>query len=578
MRRRGLLAYVGTVAALAGAAIVAVALGQDAAAFERPWLIAAFAAAIVVEHLFATRLAHEGDQGETTTHEESFLVAAAFLLAPLDVLAVFAAGFLGGNLLLRRSPLKAVFNVATMIVCAAVAVATISGIRGGDELTPRALVAVAAGTVAFVVVNRLLIAGVLALAGGARFAAALTDDLRARTLVSAANASIGFLAGLAAATELWTLPVGLVALVALHFAFTGHARARAERQKLADVVASSSDGIVSIDANGRVRSWNPACEEMTGYPADHVLGLALRDVGRMLAAERELSGDDSSTRAPSTAQIRTADGATRWIRISRAPLPEGGYVLVVHDETTRRHVDEIRAQQDREQIRSDLVATVSHELRTPLTSILGFAQTLLRRDNDGDRHKRYLEIIVEEAKRLKNLIDDLLDIRVAAAGGFTVEFERLDIATAVADEVAIFAEQTDTHVVKLERPPLPLWVRGDPQRLRQVVANLISNAIKYSPRGGEIFVLAARANGQVRVAVSDRGVGIPADQQAEIFTRFFRVRSPDTRAVPGAGLGLAVSRAIIESHGGRIGFESTEREGSTFYFELPAYEQDEDGE
>ena len=571
MKRHALRAYVAGVTALCGAAVIVAAVVWDGGVGDRPWLVFAFAAAIAVEHLFGTSLAHEGGQRETTTHEESFLVAAAFLVPPLGILAVFAAGFAAGNVLMRRDPLKTVFNVATMILCAAAALATIAALGGADELTPRVILAVAAGALAFIVVNRLLIAGVLALAGGARFTAALTDDLRARSLVSGANAAIGLLAGLAAAVHLWTLPVGLLALVALHFAFTGHGRARAEQQKLADLVASSSDGIVAVDAGRRVRAWNPACEEITGHPAERVLGLPVREVSALVGAEREPRVADLPSGARAwTARIRTARGETRWIRVSRAPLPEGGYVLVIHDDTTRRHVDEIRAQQEREQLRSDFVATVSHELRTPLTSILGFAQTLLRHKSDPAQEQKYLGIIVDEAKRLKSLIDDLLDLRQAALGRLAVDLQRVDVVATLADEVEVLSAQADAHAVTLERPDAPLWVRADPQRLRQVVSNLLSNAIKYSPGGGEVNVSAAAANGRVRISVRDRGIGIPPDQQAEIFTRFFRVRSPATRAIGGTGLGLAVSRAIVESHGGRIGFESVEGEGATFYFELPA--------
>ncbi len=578
--RPKLHAYVAAVAALAAGTVVHTAVLSDARLGDRPWLVLAFAAAITVEHLFSTRLVRGRSEGETTTHEESYLVAAAFVLGPLGVVAVLGAGFAGGNVLLRRPPLKTVFNVASMIVAAALAIAVIEAIGGTDDLAPRVVVAVAAGTFAFALVNILLLAGVLRLAGGARFLATLTDDLRARSLMTAANAAIGLLVGLAAAVHLWTLPVGVVALVALHFAFTGHGRARAERQKLANIVAAASDAIVTVDAERRVRSWNPACEEITGYRTARVLGLPIDEVSALLEAECEPrdadapAAPDAPARGEWTARIRTASEDRRWIRVSRAPLPEGGYVLVIHDETTRRHVEEIRAQQEREEFRSDFVATVSHELRTPLTSILGFAQTLLRHDADAAQEERYLAIIIDEAERLKHLIDDLLDLRQAALGGLAFDLERVDVASTLAAEVDRFAAQSDLHVVMLERPDEPLWVRADPQRLRQVVANLLSNAIKYSPGGGEVRVSAAATNGRVRVTVRDRGVGIPADQQAAIFTRFFRARSAATKAIGGTGLGLALSRAIVESHGGRIGFESAEGEGATFYFDLPAESDD----
>lgn len=567
MRRSALHAYVGAVAALAGGAFVLAAVFTEGVLGERPWLVVALAAAITVEHLFSTRVAHDRREGETTTHEESYLIAGAFLLAPVGVLTVFAVGFAGGNVLLRRPPLKTVFNVVSMVVAAAAAVAVIAAIGGVDDLTPRAVAAVAAGAAAFTLVNRMLMAGVLVLAAGASFVATLTDDVRARSLITAANAAVGLLVGVAAAVHLWTLPVGLVALVTLHFAFTGHGRARAERQKLANIVAAASDAIVTVDGDRRVRSWNPACEEITGYGAERVVGLPIGEVSALLEAEREPRDGDGADAAGApargawTARIRTAAGERRWVRVSRAPLPEGGYVLVIHDETTRRHVDEIRAQQEREEFRSDFVATVSHELRTPLTSILGFAQTLLQHPVDASQQQRYLSIIVAESERLKRLIDDLLDLRQAALGGLAFDLERVDVVSTIAEEVDLFAAKSDAHVVTLNRPDTPLWVRADSQRLRQVVANLLSNAVKYSPGGGEVRVSAAATNGRVRVTVRDRGLGIPADQHGDIFTRFFRVRSPATKSIGGTGLGLALSRAIVDRTAARWGSRAWRAKG-----------------
>ena len=268
-------------------------------------------------------------------------------------------------------------------------------------------------------------------------------------------------------------------------------------------------------------------------------------------------------------RIRAADGETRWVAVSRAPLPEGGSVLVLRDDTTRRQLDEMLAQQKQERLRADLVAAVSHELRTPLTSILGFTQTLLHQEVDEEARRRYLRIMEKAGERLRELIDDLLDLRQIEEGRFRVEPARLDLGEVLAEQVEVAAAQSEEHTLVLDLPPHPLPVRGERQRLGQVVANLISNAIKYSPNGDDIHVSAVAADDRVRVFVRDSGIGIPAEQQPFIFTRFFRVESPDTREIGGTGLGLTLSREIVEAHGGQIGFDSTEGEGSTFYFDVP---------
>ena len=560
------------VAAASAAALVAVSGSQG---LGRPWLIAAFAGAIALEHLYETRLLRKRDHGESTTHEESFLVAMTLLAPPLSVVVAFAAGFLAGNVIRRRSPLKSLFNVAAMVLAVSAALLVVEALGGGQGTSASAAAAAVAGVALFIVLNRALISGVLAVAGAGSFRENLADDLGPRALVLSGNVSIGLLAGLAGAAHAWTLPFGLAAMVVLHFTFSGHVRARAEQQKLAELVASSSDGIVSVDARGRVRSWNSASERITGYAADSVVGLPLDEVSRLLEAKREgdadvAPADDRDGVEPRHFRIRTAGGESRWVRVGRAPLPEGGSVFIIHDETTRREVEEMRSQQERERLRSDLLATVSHELRTPLTSILGFTQTLLTHEIDEEERRRFLEIVRSEAQRLKELIDDLLDIRLMSEGRVSIESGRVDLRGVLSEQVAVFSGESGAHAVVLDVPPDGLWVRGERRRLGQVVANLLSNAIKYSPAGGEVRVSAKRRDGVVHVAVRDAGIGIADADQPEIFTRFFRAASPELRDIRGTGLGLALSREIVEAHGGRIGFESTRGRGSTFYFELPA--------
>ena len=238
-------------------------------------------------------------------------------------------------------------------------------------------------------------------------------------------------------------------------------------------------------------------------------------------------------------------------------------------ESAHRELEEQNAQlRQSDRMKSELVNTVSHELRTPLAGVLGFTRLLLTRDFDPERRRHYLGVVDAQARRLAELIDRFLDVRRIEEGRFVQVEEEVDVASLLRDEAQLYDAQSGQHQVDVELPPEPLIVRGDPDGLRQVIGNLLSNAIKYSPGGGTVELAAEREGDSVRVVVKDEGMGIPAGQQAGIFTKFFR-GDVASSGISGTGLGLALSRDIVESHGGRIGFTSAEGKGTTFWLELP---------
>jgi len=219
-------------------------------------------------------------------------------------------------------------------------------------------------------------------------------------------------------------------------------------------------------------------------------------------------------------------------------------------------------------MRADFVSLVSHELRSPMAAVIGSAQTLQQRwrELSPEHRASFLALIADETSRLASLIEDVLDTSRIEAGAFTYVFDDIDVGALTEEAVATASVGQDEVPVRATvKRPLPT-VRGDRVRLRQVLSNLIDNAVKYSDAGAEVMVEVAALNSHVLVQVRDRGPGIPRDQQRLIFEKFGRVRGSSK---PGSGLGLFIARSIAEAHGGSVDVRSVIGEGSTFTLSLP---------
>ena len=331
-------------------------------------------------------------------------------------------------------------------------------------------------------------------------------------------------------------------------------RAVEERAQSARVLETVGDGVFLVDTDGVVRLWNRAAETISGISRSEILGRRLEE---LLPGWARVS-----TRAEALPFER--DGHERLVSISGVEFDEG-VVYAFQD---------ISADRALEQIRQDLVATVSHELRTPLAAIYGSAMTLNRDDLElgDDLETRLLNVIVDESKRLTAIVNDLLLVSQVDAGRLDVRIESCD-ARALTEGVA---EAARTHLpegVRLELDPVGDAVppvAADAAQLRQVLDNLLENAVKYSPAGGDVRLGVEEGDGRVRFSVADVGLGIPASERDRIFEKFYRLDPDMTGGIGGTGLGLYIARELVRRVGGRIWVEPNNGQGSVFYVEIPA--------
>ena len=329
-------------------------------------------------------------------------------------------------------------------------------------------------------------------------------------------------------------------------------RVALEKERSAAILENIADGIVALDRDGNVVLWNQAAEEATGVPASEALG---RSTGQILG--RTLSGE-------SVVSIRRGDGDI-WLSITEAVMtdPAGqvsGRIYALRDISAERVVEEMK---------SEFVSTVSHELRGPLTSIYGFAETMLRQDVlfGEDERRVFLGYIASESERLTVIVDALLSVARLDTGDLQVNVAPTDVRAVVADVVSSAENAASNgHSFVLELPQEPLSAAADADKLRQVLAHLVDNAVKYSPGGGRVTIAAHRHDDTVEVHVVDQGVGIPPIERERIFRKFYRV----DQERGGTGLGLFLAQGLVNAMGGRIWVEPAEGRGSRFAFALPA--------
>lgn len=349
-----------------------------------------------------------------------------------------------------------------------------------------------------------------------------------------------------------------------------------ERNRSSAILRSMVEGVAVIDAEERLVFYNRAFSEILSVDAAGAEGRPLIEVVRnselLSLIRRALRGDEGLQ-----TDITMGITQTQSFSITAAPVkaldvsasgrvPEGkpsGAVVVLHDVTELRRL---------ERVRQDFVANVSHEFKTPLTAIQGFAETLLAGAlDDPENNRRFLEIIRNHATRLARLTNDLLKLARIEAGKLELEFSSvglLELIEACTETTLLKANRKEITLEITVPPQLPA-VRGDAALLRDVLQNLLDNAIQYTPARGHISVAASATAREAVITVSDTGIGIPLADSERIFERFYRVDAARSREAGGTGLGLSIAKHIVEAHGGKLWVESTVGQGSKFSFSLP---------
>ncbi|MEN3341756.1 MAG: two-component system, OmpR family, phosphate regulon sensor histidine kinase PhoR [Actinomycetota bacterium] len=385
-----------------------------------------------------------------------------------------------------------------------------------------------------------------------RFVQTTRDSQRHTFLRSVGTLVIaGFLALAIAGTLLFGLPERLRVL----YAAEEEARRKAEQgANAARALTHVSDGVVLVDDEARVRSWNTAAERLLGVTAGAAVG---RPAAEVIPEYPRLEAGRRDEFVP----VRVND-EDRWY-VATTTTFDGGRVLTIRDATAAHEL---------ERARTEFVATASHELRTPLTSIYGAAQTILgRRDrlNEGQQ-LQLMRIIEQESAHLAQVVDQLLVTAQINRGRLPIAAAPCDIAKLARTVVeAAEARKPELAELVLDVPERPIRLGCDQSLLRRVLVNLVDNALKYSPDGGRVQVRVVDDLENIRVEVSDEGLGIPAADQERIFERFYRLDAGMSRGVGGSGLGLYISREIVTQMGGTLTVRSVPGAGSTFVVRLP---------
>lgn len=354
----------------------------------------------------------------------------------------------------------------------------------------------------------------------------------------------------------------------------------AEKQRLNAILEQSADGVMILNAHQEITVFNKALSRMTGYPAGQAIGqphdtiIHWQQLKTSMDLRQAMANGWPLPNAASLyveGDLSRPGGDTVRLAITYAPL-------LNHDNQMTdiiANVRDLTRFREEQELQKTFISVISHELKTPVSIIKGYAGTLRRREAHWttDVQDEYLTVIEEEADQLTELIDRLLEASRLQAGTFSLAYDEVSLPQLTGTVVRKFANQSQNHQLAVDFPAGFPIILGDERRLTQVLNNLVSNAIKYSPNGGRVLVSGRVHPNHVTIAVQDEGIGIPDHERSRIFEKFTRLDNALSRKSEGTGLGLFLSKAIIEAHGGRIWSANNpdSQPGTTFTFSLPIH-------
>ena len=346
---------------------------------------------------------------------------------------------------------------------------------------------------------------------------------------------------------------------------------QSQRNRLEVILNSAKEGILAIDKQGFIILANQSASEFAHVAAYQIVGRNINDVFTWLREGQDFTIDYNHESAATYEDIQYTNpaGFTYHVKIIVAPVrgeqeqKAAQTIVTIHDETKGRELEAMKV---------DFVSMAAHELRTPLAAIRGYLELITFKGGKyPEETANYLEQALKSSSELGGLINNLLDVTRIERGTLTVNLEPLDLAAHIKQAVqnAVFTAEEKHIALTYEGPSEGCTVVADQIALHEVVNNLITNAIKYTNQGGKVMVTLAKDGENYRVSISDTGIGIPAQAQTNLFTKFYRVHGGLNSGSTGTGLGLFISKSLVERQGGAIGVESQEGRGSTFTFTLP---------
>jgi PAS domain S-box-containing protein len=346
---------------------------------------------------------------------------------------------------------------------------------------------------------------------------------------------------------------------------------RESEERLRIIVESAVDfAIINTDTKGLVETWNSGAQKIFGYTAEEMIGkptaIIFTEEDQLAGApEKEMTTAHEKNCAEDERWYRRKGGTRRYVSGTMRPIynPElTGYLKVARDLTQKKL---------QEQQKDDFIGIASHELKTPVTSIKAYTELVkeIISEREGKSETQQLMVKLDsQVDRIIKLIHSLLDATIIAEGKLDLSISELNLNELVEERIGDFKLTSDKHQLTFIAGK-DVTIHADRERIGEVLNNLISNAIKYSPNGGNITIRIKNTAEGAEVSVEDNGIGIPEEEKVNLFERFSKIKTENTSTFPGLGLGLYISAAIIYQHHGRIWLESKYHEGSTFYFYLP---------